>query len=166
MAESDGLMSVVVYFYGSDRTAFQALLALQRIEREHGLKTVGVADAAVMSEAEERGKLKIDRTIEFREGTEGQLGIIFAPSVLAQRAVGRGALSVAEHFTTLGFKVNLLKEIGENLPPDGAALVVVVEEPWLDELRKAAGEFADLDRYALDPEAAALLAEHSPPEAS
>lgn len=164
LTESSALFSVVAYFYESDKSAFQALLALQRIERERGLKTVGIVDAAVMSRADERRRLKIDRTIEFREAVEGQLGVIFPPTILARRAVGRDALAVSDHFAGLGFSVNLLKEIGENLPPGGAALVVVIEESWLDELRKVVGAYADVERYTLAPEAP-LSFERGGPEA-
>ena len=90
----------------------------------------------------------------------GVLGIIFPPSVLALGAVGAAAGGAMAHFTDQGFDNNLLKEIGENLPPGGAVLVAVIEEKWLAELSDTLAGYADLERFAMKPEFAAKLTHH------
>lgn len=146
---ADGATSVVAWFYETQKRAFQALLALQRIEQTRGLRSVGVVDATVMSEAAD-GRVRIDRTVEFREGGEGRLGVVFPPAILAHEAVGRADEDVAEHFSELGFTVNLLREIGENMPHDGAALVLLLREEWFDELKDIVADGADMERWALE----------------
>jgi hypothetical protein len=141
-------MSVVAWFCGSQKTAFKALLVLQGIERTNGLHSVGIVDAAVMSES--MGKVRIDRTIEFHEGA-GQLGVIFPPDVLEHVAVAPEANEVAEHFSALGLEVNLLREIGENLTESGSALVLLLKEEWFGELRDIIGD-EDVERWSLQVE--------------
>lgn len=72
-------------------------------------------------------------------------------------AIGAAAGAALGHFTDQGFDNNLLKEIGENLPPGGSAVVAVVEETWVGKLEAAVGGYADLSRYALNAEAAAKI---------
>jgi uncharacterized membrane protein len=147
----DPATSLVAWFYDAQKDAFQALLALQRVEHTRGLRSVGVADAAVMSEAS-RGRIRVDRTIEFREGSEYALGEIFPPAILTQLATGADAPSVCDHFSQLGFRGNVLREIGENLPRDGAALVVLLKEEWLVELQDILHGEVYMERWALDVE--------------
>lgn len=143
--------SLVAWFYELQREAFQALLALQRVEHTRGLTSLGVSDAAVMSPTSD-GRIRIDRTIEFREGSERALGAIFPPAVLRHVAKGADAPSVCDHFSELGFHSNVLREIGENLPPAGAALVVLLKEEWVDELRDFLHGEVYMERWALDME--------------
>ena len=138
---------MVAVFYGSQKSAFLGLLKLQDIEHERRLKSVGILDACVMSEGTP-GRLCIDRTIEFREMGEQRLTELFTPAVLLHRASGRNERSVSEHFSTLGFEVNLLREIAENLPRDGAALVVMLREEWFMELRELISPDVSIERWA------------------
>jgi hypothetical protein len=59
---------------------------------------------------------------------------------------------VAQHFSELGFHANLLREIGENMTRDGAALVVILKEEWVDELRDFLRGEVYMERWALDLE--------------
>jgi uncharacterized membrane protein len=86
------------------------------------------------------------------EGATEVLNDIFPESILSQPAVGVDAPGVTEHFSQLGFHSNVLREIGENLPNDGAALVVLLKEKWFDELNDVLSPEADLERWALDTE--------------
>jgi hypothetical protein len=140
-------LSVVAWFCESQKSAFKALLSLQDMERTCGLQTTEIVDAAVMRESD--GKVCIDRTIEFREH-EGRLGVIFPASVLEHCAVAPDVHEVAEHFSTLGLRVNLLREIGENLPESGSALVMLLEEGWLGELRDVIGDGVDVERWGIE----------------
>jgi hypothetical protein len=107
---------------------------------------VGVVDAAVIGEGPD-GTLRIDRAIEFREKSDHRLGQIFTPEILSHPSLGRDDVAVAEHFSSLGFRVNLLREIAENIPHDGAALVVLLREEWFQELRALMSDEIDVERW-------------------
>ena len=87
--------------------------------------TVDIIDAAVMVKAEDGRKLKVNETAEVtakKGGVRGALvggvqGIIFPPSILPMAAVGADAGADGGHFTDQGFDNDVLKEIGEILPP-------------------------------------------------
>ncbi len=126
---------------------------------------VEILDAAVMVRDAKSRKLTIKEAAEFtpRKGAVrgaiagGIIGLIFPPAILALGAVGAAAGAAVGHFTDQGFDNNLLKEIGENLPPGGSAIIAVVEEVWVDRLSKILSDYAELSRYTLEPEAAAKL---------
>ena len=64
---------------------------------------------------------------------------------------------IRSEITDQGFDNNLLKEIGENLPSGGSVIVAVIEETWVGKLETALQGYVDLERYALDADAAAVL---------
>lgn len=155
-------ISLVAAFYDDEAKALDMLKALQKMEKDGSIQ---ILDAAVMSKADESGKLKIDERGEFtaKKGAIGGavaggiLAVIFPPSILALGAVGAAAGAAIGHFTDQGFDNNLLQEIGENLPAGGSALVAVIEETWLERLSQAIAGYADLSRFTLDAEAGAKL---------
>jgi uncharacterized membrane protein len=136
--------SVVAAFYESQAQARRVLRALHMPTREELL------DAALIT-GDESGKLKI---VDGERDTEaGVIEAIFPPSVLAVKAKGREADRAHQHFIRRGFQQNLLKEIGENLPPGGAALVTVIEERWLTGLREVMASPVGFERYPIEAEA-------------
>ena len=155
-------ISLIAAFYRNDTDAGEMLAQLKQMDKD-GI--VDIIDAAVMVKAEDGRKLKVNETAEFtaKKGgirgalAGGVLGIIFPPSILAMAAVGAAAGAAFGHFTDQGFDNNVLKEIGENLPPGGSCIVAVVEETWLGKLSTALEGYVDLARYALDAEATARL---------
>lgn len=168
MSASPAPVSVVAAYYEIPSEALVALGALRKLER---CGAIEIVDAAVMSRREGGKSLQITETAELSKKklavagavAGGALGIIFPPSILALGAVGAAAGAAIGHFTDQGFDNNLLKEIGENLPPNGAALVAVIEEKWLAELSDTLAGYADLERFAMKPEFTARLIT-KPPE--
>lgn len=153
-------ISVVAAYYDDARKAHATLKTLERL-RDRG--AIEIVDAATMSRAEGSERLQITETAEL-EGSRlaatgaiagGILGEIFPPSILALGAVGAAAGAAFAHFSDQGFDNNLLKEIGENLPPGGAALVAVVEENWLADLSETLSDYAALERFAMRPDVTA-----------
>ena len=133
--------SVVAVFFESQAHAGRIL---------HALPDNGeLIDAALLLESE-AGRLKL--SVSDRP-SGGVLEAIFPPSVLALRATGREADRARNHFIDEGFQQNLLKEIGENLPPGGAALVAVVDETWLTGLREKLESSVGFERYPIEAEA-------------
>jgi hypothetical protein len=135
--------SVVAAYYESRAHARRTLQSLP-VNGE-------LVDAALMV-GDEAGRLKL---LSDRE--DSALGTIFPASVLRLRATGREADKALDHFVDHGFHKNLLKEIGENLPPGGAALVTVIEERWLTHFRELVGAPLGFERYAMESEAALEL---------
>lgn len=162
MSGQSSPISVVAAFYRNETEAGEMLTQLKQMDKD-GI--IDIIDAAVMVKAEDGRKLKVNETAELtakKGGVRGALvggvlGIIFPPSILAMAAVGAAAGAAIGHFTDQGFDNNLLKEIGENLPPGGSCIVAVIEETWLAKLSTALEGYVDLARYALDAESAAKL---------
>jgi uncharacterized membrane protein len=154
---SSAPISVVAACYDDPQKAHDTLKVLERL-RNQGV--IEIADAAIMSQPRGSATLQITETAELggRKAAAlgaiagGIIGAIFPPSILALGAVGAAAGAALAHFTDQGFDNNLLKEIGENLPPGGAALVAVVEEKWLAELSDALSDYTALERFAMQPD--------------
>jgi hypothetical protein len=136
--------SVVAAYYESPAQAQRTLQSLP-VNGE-------LVDAAVMV-GDESGRLRL-----LSERVEnGALEEIFPASVLGLRATGREANKARDHFLYHGFPKNLLKEIGENMPPGGAALVTVIEERWLTHFRDLVEAPLGFERYAMESDAALEL---------
>jgi uncharacterized membrane protein len=144
----DRSISVVTYFYAAPADAIDVLRRLREAHELPGVTEADVLSAAVMS-ASATGTLKLDAAIQLGDIAGGDIQTIFPLQILALKAVGSDALKAAEHFEALGFNANLLKEIGENLPAGGAALVLIIAEPWTEELRQIVGAPEAVERYAL-----------------
>ena len=129
MSGQSSPISVVAAFYRNETEAGEMLTQLKQMDKE-GI--IDIIDAAVMVKAEDGRKLKVNETAEFtaKKGgirgalAGGVLAIIFPPSILAMAAVGAAAGAAFGHFTDQGFDNNVLKEIGENLPPGGSCIIV------------------------------------------
>jgi uncharacterized membrane protein len=162
MTDAIHLISVFAAFYKNETEAGEVLARLKQMDKDGA---IDIIDAAVMVRSDDGRKVKIEETAEFttkKGGVRGAivgglLGIIFPPSILAMGAVGAAAGAALGHFTDQGFDNNLLKEIGENLPPGGSCVVAVVEETWVKQLSTALEGYSDLARYGMDAEAAAKL---------
>lgn len=133
----------------------EAPAALDRI-RDAAIPTrISVVAAAVITLEGTDGALRLHvEADEERAGPNSRkfIDVLFPPSVLSLPAVGRQAAVVADHYGSLGIQANLAREIGENLPPVGAAVVVVVAEEWLmavDDVLSPHG----VHRYSLEREA-------------
>ncbi len=155
-------ISVIAAFYADETRAGDVLAQLKRMENDG---TIDIMDAAVMVRDADGRRVKINETAELtpKKGAGrgavvgGIIGIIFPPSILATAAIGAAAGAALGHFTDQGFHNNLLKEIGENLPPGGSAVLAIVEETWMGNIETALEGYVDLAKYALDAEAAAKL---------
>jgi uncharacterized membrane protein len=162
MSKPDGSLTVMAAVYTSEIDATLTLATLKQMDKDGEIE---VHDAAVLVREGLSNKLEIKETAELtpkkgakRGAVAGAIvGIIFPPSILAMGAIGAAAGAALGHFTDQGFDNNLLKEIGENLPPGGSAIVAVVEETWVGKFEAAVEGYVDLTTYALDAEAAAKL---------
>ena len=162
MNQGEDPITVVVALYGNEVDGTLALATLERMEANG---TMAIQDAAVLVREESSDRLKIKETAELtpKKGAlkgavaGGIIGVIFPPAVLAMGALGAMAGAALGHFTGHGFKNDLLKELGEEIPHGGSCLVVVVEERWEEELTKYVGRSGTVRSYPLDGEASAKL---------
>ena len=162
MSNLEGPITVVVAMYDNEIDAALALATLQRMEKGGEME---LQDAAVLVKEGSSDKLKIKETAEItpKKGAlkgvvaGGIIGVIFPPAVLAMGAVGAAAGAALGHFTDQGFKNNLLKEMGEEVPRGGSAFVVVVEERWVEELTKYVQRSGTIKTHSLDDGASARL---------
>jgi uncharacterized membrane protein len=153
-------LSVIAAYYDETQPAQDTLKVLERL-RDRG--AIEIVDAAIMSRPNGSDCLQITESAELGRGkmtaagaiAGGLLGVIFPPSILALGSVGAAAGAALAHFTDQGFDNNLLKEIGENLPPGGAALVAVVEEKWLADLSETLSDYSAMERFAMRPDVTA-----------
>lgn len=164
--ELEPATSLVIAFFDDPAAAHGSLAEIQK----KSLGAITVLDAALISLSDDTRLLEMER--EGREASEGWAGgpgilcEIFPESVLEIPPMGQNADVALGHFHDLGFASNLLKEIGENLPPSGVALLMVVEERWLSSMGTYATSTA-LERFTLDPGLGAeLVARHRATEPS
>ena len=162
MNQTDDPITVVVAIYGNNVDGTLALATLERMEAN---ETIAIQDAAVLVREEPSGRLKIEETaaLTAKKGAlkgavaGGIIGVIFPPAVLAMGAIGAVAGAALGHFRDHGFKSDLLKELGEEIPRGGSCVVVVVEERWKEELTAYVGRSGTVKSYPLDGEASAKL---------
>jgi uncharacterized membrane protein len=83
----------------------------------------------------------------------GGVGLVvglFAPPLLASTAIGAGIGAVLGHLTKRHEEKDLGVELGDYFPPDSFAVVVIVEDRYLDRVEKALDKSADQVGDAID----------------
>lgn len=142
--------SVIAVFSDSKEGAMSLLDKARSSLAADGVALIGAA-IVTLEATDSSVRLKIDPQVE---GTTGDgaavLDLLFPESVRSRPAVGRHADAAASYYRSIGAESNLLKEIGENLAPTGAALVVLVQERWLQEIEHAL-KGPGLSRFVLQP---------------
>lgn len=116
-----------------------------------GVEFIGAA--IVTLEGSDGGlRLNVDPQIE-PGAEEGALFLemLFPASVRKGPAVGRQADAAASYYRSIGAESNLLKELGENLAPNGAALVLLINEHWVHDVEHALNS-SSLSRFVLHSE--------------
>jgi uncharacterized membrane protein len=83
----------------------------------------------------------------------GGVGLVvglFAPPLLAATAIGAGIGAVLGHLTKKHQEKELGVELEEYLPPNSSAVVVVIDDKYLDGVEKALGKAAKRVNKAID----------------
>lgn len=140
-------ISVVIAYY---RDQMESSAALHSLDRRP--ITGHALEAAILRREEREDRLEIAEVADFgrHELSGPSIATLFPPSILALGSVGESTTAATTHFRDQGMDINLLKEVGENLPPRGAALVLMIEEQWLAELSDILRE-SDLERFVMRP---------------
>jgi hypothetical protein len=142
-------LSVVVAYYRDPERCVTALHSLELLSGP-----ARAVDAAILRRKDPNGRLKIVERAAFHGDRQAGASIasVFPGEVLELDPVGMESNDAAPYFEDQGLDVNLLKEVGENLPPDGAALVIMVEENWLTDLTGMLSGYADFERFVMRPD--------------
>jgi hypothetical protein len=102
---------------------------------------VSVLEAAIvwLRRSDDVVRLEVELQDDGAEVEVRVLDKLFPEFIRATAPVGRPAEEAAPYYASLGLTTNLLRELGENLAPGSAALVVVVGEPWVATVEEAFG---------------------------
>jgi uncharacterized membrane protein len=140
------MANLVAIAYPDEATAKEVLNTLARLQTEHSIE---LEDAVVVTRDQD-GKVKLHQTTKTAAmgATGGALwggliGLIFLAPLLGM-AVGAAAGGAAGALTDVGVDDKFLKELGANLEPGKAALIVLVHrstpDKVLPEIRRFGGE--------------------------
>ena len=125
-------------------TPHAASEALANLQSDRGS---AVADALLVTPVERSRRLATSRS---DDSPGGMLDTLFSEAILSQDAIGLAADDVSGHFENLGLGHNLLRELGENIPPGGAALVAAIVDQVPAAVQGALRESIDLNRFGID----------------
>lgn len=114
-------------------------------------------EAAVVMSRDADGKVDVlekgDGTVGAGAVMGGGVGLVvglFAPPLLAATAIGAGIGAVLGHFTKKHEEKELGVELDEYLPPNSSAVVVIIDNKYLDRVEKALGKADKRVNKAID----------------
>jgi uncharacterized membrane protein len=130
------MSDLVAVAYPDEATAKEVLGVLGRLQTEH---TIEIADAVVVTRNQD-GKVKLHQTMKPAAAGAtggalwgGLIGLIFLAPLLGM-AVGAATGGVAGAMTDLGVDDRFMKELGTELEPGTAALIVLVASSTPDKV--------------------------------
>jgi uncharacterized membrane protein len=141
------MSDLIAVAYPDLSTAQDVMQKLAELRKEH---TLELEDAAIVTRAID-GKVKLHQANLAGAGAlggalwGGLIGLIFLAPLLGA-AIGAAAGAVTGHFTDIGVDDNFRKELGNHLPPGGAAVILLVRKITPD---KVLAEVAPFGGYVL-----------------
>jgi uncharacterized membrane protein len=139
-------LELLVIAFDTPHKAAEALQALQKLRREGQLDLLNAATLV----KDEAGKISLKENEDvsppsgalFGAITGGLIGLIAGPIGAVVGAVaGAAAGGVAAFWLDMGFSDDALQALQQALRPGGSALVVLVEQVWLEKVLVALAEF-------------------------
>ena len=148
----DQNLELYVAAYSDAATAQQDFDALKDAEGDD-LEVV----AAVVMSRDADGNVDVlekgDGTVGAGAVMGGGVGLVvglFAPPLLAATAIGAGIGALLGHFTKKHEEKELGVELDDYLPPNSSAVVVVIDDKYLDRVQKALGNSSKRINKAID----------------
>jgi uncharacterized membrane protein len=140
------MATLIAIAYPDQATANEVLATLGRLQTEH---TIELEDAVVVTRNAD-GKVKLHQSAKLGVAGAaggalwgGLIGLLFLAPVLGM-AVGAAAGGAAGALTDVGVDDAFLKDLGTNLEPGGAALIILVHratpDKVLPEIQKFGGK--------------------------
>jgi uncharacterized membrane protein len=138
---------LVVTMFDNEDAASAALEALGRLEQNGG---IAILDAATLvKHADGTSEVKDTQDVDTRHGayfgviSGALIGLLGGPAgALIGSVAGAATGAVSASLIDLGFPKADLQALDDQLAPGSSALVVLVEETWLDKLDAALANFA------------------------
>jgi len=142
------MSDLVIVAFDDEQTALDARTALVKLQRDY---LIEMEDAVVISRKED-GSVVLHQAVNLPAigalgGTfwGGLVGLLFLNPLLGA-AVGAGAGALSGWLTDTGIDDDFLREVGQNIPPGGAALGVLIRKMTADKVLAGLGEFAGKGR--------------------
>lgn len=158
------MSDLVIVAFPDEATAFEARAALVKLQREY---LIEMEDAVVVTRKDD-GSVQLHQAVNMTAagaaggGMWGALiGLLFL-NPLVGAAVGAGAGALSDWMTDIGIKDDFLKEVGNSIPPGGAALGVLIRKMTADKVLAGMEAFAGKGRIlrtSLSAEQEAKLAD-------
>src|SRR5919109_955045 len=130
------MSDLIAVAYDDRATAERVRDELAQLTREH---VIEIEDAVVV-ERREDGKVKLHQTVNPAGAGAaggalwgGLIGLIFLAPLFGA-AIGAAVGGVTGKFTDLGVDDRFMKELGDNLPKGGAALILLVRKVTPDKV--------------------------------
>ena len=130
------MSDLIAVAYDDRETAERVRDELALMTREH---VIEIADAVVVTR-DEKGKVKLHQTVNPAGAGAaggalwgGLIGLIFLAPLLGA-ALGAAVGGATGALTDLGVDDNFMRELGQNLPEGGAALIVLVRKVTPDKV--------------------------------
>jgi uncharacterized membrane protein len=156
------MSNLVAIAYDSPQTAREVMSALSRLQTEHAIE---LEDAVIVTKDAD-GKVKLHQTVKPAAGGAaggalwgGLIGLLFLAPLLGM-AVGAASGAAAGAMTDLGVDDKFLKQLGSELQPGGAAVIVLVHRSTPDKvIPEISGFGGTVLQSSLDNEAEKRLQE-------
>jgi uncharacterized membrane protein len=158
-------IELIVGVFDLSGRADEAFEALEEMERNRSVRLYNAAvidkDANGHTHLKEKRDLGPKRGALFGAITGALLGLWGGPAgAVVGAAAGAVTGGVAARKIDLGFSEEFLNELKDSLKPDHSAILVVVEQPWGEQVAQALGEYQGrLLRHVLGNELASQLSD-------
>jgi uncharacterized membrane protein len=130
------MSDLIAVAYPDRTTAENVRNELGRLTREHVIEI----EDAVVATREADGRVKLHQAVNPAGAGAaggalwgGLIGLIFLAPLLGA-AIGAGLGAASGALTDLGIEDNLMRDLGQNLPEGGAALIVLVRQVTPDKV--------------------------------
>jgi len=142
------MSDLVIVAFNDEQTALDARQALVKLQREY---LIEMEDAVVITRKDD-GSVVLHQAVNLPAigavgGTfwGGLVGLLFLNPLLGA-AVGAGAGALSGWLTDTGIDDDFLREVGQSVPPGGAALGVLIRKMTADKVLAGLSEFAGKGR--------------------
>lgn len=135
---------LIVFACNDDATAYEMRAALAKMQKNYLIEMEDI----VVVHKDSSGKVRLDQAVNLTaQGAVGGgfwgllIGMLFL-NPLFGAAVGAGAGAISASLTDIGVNDAFMKELGETLKPETAALFVLLRKVTADKLLEGLGEFS------------------------
>jgi uncharacterized membrane protein len=154
--------AVIVALYPGKDDAAMAMAQLKEMAKHHMIE---LAEAATVYKNFD-GKIYVTDTADIGTGKGsrrglvigGVVGLVFPPSIVVGALAGGGVGALYGHFRDKGMNRSELEQIGKALEPGQAALIAVVTETFVDQVKAGLEGYSKLESHLLDAEESATVA--------